>query len=693
MAYGAKKMKSALEKTMLLVLGAVSAQAYAQSSSGDSFADTSQMSAAIHPTRLDYSKFDSPEAVSVITQDDIRNGGYLDVSEIFRSVPGFRIVKIGDESRVSYHGTAVRQNRRMRVTINGRNVLIGDGQYVEFDRLPISLEDISRVTITRGPNGAAYGDNAFLCNIDFVTVGRNDPRGTLARVGGGSNSRSKYELSTNEEVAGLNVAASIGGEYNGGYDYQDTNETPRNDGKQVYRGQVTLSKAVTEHSLWEFNASAYDSTNNIGILNQTGTQTNTGQFFELSNKWELGQNSRLDSAISHNHQKETQREYGCLTPTTINAWLTAIQDPALRGQLQGAIFGVAAGLGVPPSNVCFYDDLDIESTRTDAEVEFESRVGDWRYVAGVSGTKVDAESDQYFNGQQQTQRTYRLFGEVSYSTGPLHFSAGGMAQDSDNVDDTQYAARGAVNWTVTPNQSLRYAYSQGFRVPSLVESVTLWHDTFCFRRANEPVTQVDFCQGPPQVITNNAKVVPEHITSNSVGYFGTFVGGAFTVDVKFFHDDIRDPITSNYFFFSPPPRNDLPYTLEGVEMETTARLNSQWMIKAQYSHLNNDAVQSFEQGMQGSDAGSLGIIYHPTLAHSFAVSYYGNSKISENNYSRLDAAYNYTRNLAKAQLSLQLVYQHHITNVDGVGTGGSLGTNEGVFKHTNQFFGYVAVGF
>src|SRR5688500_13307288 len=62
---------------------------------------------AIHPTRLDYSEFDVPEAVTVITQEDIRRAGYLEISEIFRAVPGFRIVKIGDESRLGYHGTTV----------------------------------------------------------------------------------------------------------------------------------------------------------------------------------------------------------------------------------------------------------------------------------------------------------------------------------------------------------------------------------------------------------------------------------------------------------------------------------------------------------------------------------------------------------------------------------------------------------
>jgi iron complex outermembrane receptor protein len=687
-------MKHGMGKLAMLFCVAVTVkQAVAQELGTDELGDSSTLNAAIHPTRLDYSKFDSPEAVTVLTKEDIRSAGYLDISEIFRSVPGFRVVKIGDESRISYHGTAVRQNRRLRVTINGKNVLIGDGQYVEFDRLPIAVEDISRVVITRGTNGAAYGDNAFLANIDFQTVGRNDPHITAVRGGGGSNSRSKYSIATNEEFAGFNVSASLGGEYNGGYDYEDLNGTPRNDGKQVYRAQLTVSKAVTDRSVWDFNVSAYDSENQIGVLEQVGVQTNKGQFFELSNKWELGQSSRLDTSISHNHQQEEQRQYGCLTTELRNAWLGAIQSPSLRGQLQGAFGAIQAGFGLPLANICEYNDLDIESTRTDVEVEFQSRVGNWRYTAGASASRVDAESAQYFDGVDQRQETYRVFGETAYSFGAVNVSVGGMAQDSDNVADTEYAGRAAINWTVTPGQSLRYAYAEGFRVPSLMESESMWRAQFCFRRDTDPINSAVLCRGPG-VITSTVVVEPEHISSHSVGYFGTFVDNAITIDVKAFHDEIRDPITSNYFFFTSAPRNDSSFTLQGVETETAFRVTEQWALKAQYSFLENDAVQTFEQGMQGRHAGSLGITFKPTLGHSVTTSYYANSDISDNDYSRIDVAYNYFHRLGKrGDAQLQVVYQHHISDVDGVGIGGPLGSNEGVYKNDDQIFAYLQVGF
>ena len=181
----------------------------------DALSDSGTLAPAIHATRLDYSAWEVPEAVTVITQEDIREAGYLKVSEIFRAVPGFRIVDIGAESRVSYHGTNAQQVRRMLVSTNGRSVLLGDSSYVEFNRLPIALEDIERITITRGPNGAAYGDNAFLVSIDFRTLGRDDPQGISVRAGGGNEGRERAGATVNEQLGNYQLTMAAGRERDG----------------------------------------------------------------------------------------------------------------------------------------------------------------------------------------------------------------------------------------------------------------------------------------------------------------------------------------------------------------------------------------------------------------------------------------------------------------------------------------------
>lgn len=668
-------------------IGMAGASSPSSNASGDGMSDLNLLQPAIHATRLDYSEFDVPEAVTVITQEDIRLAGYLHVSELFRSVPGFRIVKIGDESRISYHGTAVRQNRRMLVSINGRSVLIGDGQYVEFDRLPIDLKDIARVTITRGPNGAAYGDNAFLASIDFETVGRDAPQGVSVRAGGGHNNRSNVGALINKSADDYDVQFSLSTEHDGGYDYSDAIGTPRDDGKEIKRAWLAVGHDSGPRSHWHLDSNIYDSENKTGIqtLRFTGEQNNDGQFVALSNKRELGESSRFDWFASYNHQKESIAQFGCYTPEAVAVATAALADPQIRAQFLAPAAFLPALLGVPLDNVCLHTNLDIASSRSELEAEFESRRGPWRYMVGSSATLIDASSAQYFANRDQHQRSYRLFGETDLSLGKVHTSLGAMAQDSNNIDNTQFAWRGAVNWQFLPNQVLRYSYAKSFRIPSLVETETFWTSTFYFGRRGEPLSTYQFSIASP-LITNTTVVKPETIAAHSLGYFGTFLNSNATIDIKAFRERIRDPVESNVFYFSPPPFNSNSYTLSGAEAEATYRLNEQWKISGQYSYLDTSAQGTFERGLYGRDAGSVSLTYRPLSQHAFTVGYYGNSTISGHSYNRYDFIYNYERRFGDRLFRSQLIWNHHIGGVDGIHGAVPFETNEGYFARLDQLF-------
>jgi len=658
--------------------------------SRDGLSDSPLLPPAIHATRLDYSEFDAPEAVSVVTQEDIRAAGYLEISEIFRSVPGFRIVKIGDESRVSYHGTIVQQNRRMLVTIDGRRVLIGDGQYVEFDRLPIDLEDIARVTVTRGPNGAAYGDNAFLASINFQTIGLDDPRGISIHAGGGHNGRRKFGASVNERVGEYGLQFSASEARDGGYDYSDSAGTPRNDGKEIKRARITVDRSLDEQSRWRLDANIYDSGNRTGIkiLQFTGEQINRGEFISLSNERNIGGSSRLDWFVSHNRQRESVRNFGCYTPEAIAGILSVETDPALQAGVLAPTLFVPALLGTSLRNTCFFTDQGINSERSELEVEFESRRGPWRYLLGGSASRTDASSAQHFAGMDQIQRSYRVFGETEYSIGKVHASLGLMAQHSSNVDDTELAWRAAINWQLRPNQMLRYSYATSFRIPSLVETETAWTGAYFFGRRGEPPSTYQFSL-PLPVVTSAIRLKPETIRAHSVGYFGTFFDSSTTIDLKVFRETIRDRVESNLFYFYPPPFNGDSFTLHGAETEVALRLNDKWRVSGQYSRLGTDARTDFERGLHGDGAGSLAVTYRPASNHAFAVGYFGNSAISGHSYDRYDLAYNYDQGIGEHLFRSQLIFSHHVGGVDGIRGSMPLLANEGYFAHLNQLFLYL----
>lgn len=642
---------------------------------------------AIHATRLDYSEFDVPEAVTVITREEIRRAGYLEISEIFRSVPGFRVVKIGDESRLGYHGTTVSQHRRMLITVDGRSVLIGDSQYVEFDRLPIELEDIERVTITRGPNGAAYGDNAFLASVDFRTVGRDSPRGLSVRAGAGYNDREKIAASLNEQVRGYDVQLSAASEQDGGYDYYDAQKTPRDDGKDTKRARLAIQREFVEGSRWRLDGSFYDSENKTGVqlVRSTGEQQNDGHFVALSHEQELGEFSRLDWFASHNRQRESMRQSACYTPETIAGLVAIVTDPIDRARVLAPTQFVPRLLGTSLENTCFFLDVATESRRNELEVEFESGRGPWTYLLGGSATQVDASSGQRFANIDQRQRSYRLFGETALRLGLVHTSIGMMAQDSSNVDDTELAWRGAVNWLIRPNQTLRYSYASSFRIPSLTETETLWTGEFRFGRRDEPFSTYQLTL-PIPLVTSSTRLEPETIKAHSLGYFGTFFRSSMTIDFKVFRENIDDRVQADVLFFSPPPFNGDSFTLRGAETEVSVRLNDDWRISGHYSYLDTNARAAFERGMHGDRAASLAVTYRAGAAHEFTAAYYGNSTISGNSYDRYDLVYNYNRAFGAWLFRSQLVLQHHVGGVDGIRGDVPFLRNEGYFADLTQVF-------
>ena len=136
----------------------------------------------------------------------------------------------------------------MLVSIDGRSVLVGDDEYVEFKRLPIALEDIERITITRDPNGAALGDNEFLVSIDFRTVGRDDPHGITLRAGGDHEGRQRLGIAVNEQLGDYQLSFSGGHERDGVYDYYDTARTRRDDVLEINRGLFSLERYSRRHS-------------------------------------------------------------------------------------------------------------------------------------------------------------------------------------------------------------------------------------------------------------------------------------------------------------------------------------------------------------------------------------------------------------------------------------------------------------
>ena len=123
--------------------------------------------------------FKSPLASTVITKAEIRSYGITSIEEALRLIPGM-IVQEKTNGMYDVHIRGLNNipdNQMMFYTENSNILLMIDGRIahnyatgnLNFDILPIGVEDIERIEVVRGANAALYGPNALTGVINIIT--------------------------------------------------------------------------------------------------------------------------------------------------------------------------------------------------------------------------------------------------------------------------------------------------------------------------------------------------------------------------------------------------------------------------------------------------------------------------------------------------------------------------------------------
>lgn len=145
-----------------------------------------EMPTVLTVTRLPQSMQELPTAVTVIDRQMIDASGAVELTELFRLVAGFQVGHYhdvdGSRTVVTYHGNTNQYASRMQVLIDGRSVYTWATGGAEWTDMPISIDDVERIEVSRGPNGVTYGSNAFLGVINIITRYASEQQGQHLRM-------------------------------------------------------------------------------------------------------------------------------------------------------------------------------------------------------------------------------------------------------------------------------------------------------------------------------------------------------------------------------------------------------------------------------------------------------------------------------------------------------------------------------
>ena len=132
--------------------------------------------------------WNTPAAIYVLTQEDIRRAGVTNVPDALRLVPGVNVARVSGDRNwvVAIRGLGDQYSKYVLVLIDGRSVytpLFG-GVFWTLDN--VMLEDIDRIEVIRGPGGSIWGTDAVNGIINIITKPSKETQGVLASAGGGS---------------------------------------------------------------------------------------------------------------------------------------------------------------------------------------------------------------------------------------------------------------------------------------------------------------------------------------------------------------------------------------------------------------------------------------------------------------------------------------------------------------------------
>src|SRR6478672_9565200 len=129
----------------------------------------------------------APANVYVITDEDIRQTGAPDLPTVLRRIPGIEVMQTtGADFNVSVRGDNQLTANKLLVMVDGRSIYVDTQGQVYWKAIPVTLPEIKRIEVLKGPASVLYGFNAFDGIVNIITKSPAEMKGTTLQFGGGS---------------------------------------------------------------------------------------------------------------------------------------------------------------------------------------------------------------------------------------------------------------------------------------------------------------------------------------------------------------------------------------------------------------------------------------------------------------------------------------------------------------------------
>src|SRR5437899_8297340 len=134
--------------------------------------------------RFDIPLEQSPASVSVISSEDLEQKQIERVSDALREVPGLSVVQTGTAGQLTSVFTRGLRSEHTQVLLDG--IPINQGLQGAFNFADLTIDDLDRIEVVRGPQSTLYGPRALAGVIQIFTKQCTGTPGAMVAAEGGS---------------------------------------------------------------------------------------------------------------------------------------------------------------------------------------------------------------------------------------------------------------------------------------------------------------------------------------------------------------------------------------------------------------------------------------------------------------------------------------------------------------------------
>ncbi len=532
-------------------------------------------------SRLSQSVSDSPSAVTIIDRETIRASGVVDLPDLFRLVPGMYVGAnagyiYNTNHAVSYHGMTTAYSGNMQVLINGRSVYTPLFGGVKWSELPVALMDIERIEVTRGPNAASYGANAFFATINIITKNPSELSGnTVLMTHGDGRNEAFYRHAG--KAGDWAYRATVGYRQDDGFDH-------RNDFKRTRFVNVQTDYQINLNNNLELELGVVDGERGEGNINEDPTvflpRTKDINNFHGLMRWKHQLSDTSDFQLQAYHSYDRSND----ETTSVD----------LRPVLVG--FGIPAIVVNNLVNNSLHINNDVVTERTDIEAQHTFTAGDSIRAVWGGSVRHDTMYAPFYLGTSKTDRfdLQRLFGHVEWRPHRMWTANVGAMLEHNDFTGTDISPRASINFKPLPEHTIRVGMSSAQRTPSYLE------EKFNNRYYLPTKLALPFPQALLlQITADDGKLKPEQIISREIGYVGKI--GSLNLDARIFSDRISDVIRFDTRTDFTVPSGDFllnknghvdtglnsgDAAVEGAELQADWKLSEDTRLLFNYAHVS-----------------------------------------------------------------------------------------------------------